>query len=342
MLHTLLNADFLKKVSDHVLTFSTAIVLATWISAITGAALTFIIRSDHGFPRTLKGFLGFCFPSVILRHRSCRLDLGYTVASYVVHPLVVAPVLVGNIVLAKLTYDGLTRSFGAHAQRPESLWLWGAILLAVVVIADLANFLAHYAEHKLPALWELHKVHHSTLFLIPISNRRIHPFQEIIDAGLIILSVGAFLGATSYIFHLPIQDNAVVGVDAYFLANLLSFYHLRHSHIPMSYGWLENLFMSPAQHQIHHSVERQHWDRNFGLLLSCWDKMAGTFVRSGARDFRLGLPPDEQRSYTNVVRLYLFPLLAITRMAAAPALRRLRGVTAADPLRPLIRNDTIH
>ena len=76
-------------------------------------------------------------------------------------------------------------------------------------------------------------------------------------------------------------------------------------------------------------------------VLSCWDKMAGTFVGSGARDFHLGLPQDEQRNYTNVARLYLFPLFPITRMAAAPELRRLRGVTAVDPLRPLIRNDTI-
>lgn len=326
----------LSKVGQHLFTFDAAIVLATWLSALIGAALTFAVRTDHGLDKTPGNFLRFCFPSILLRHKSVRLDLLYAAAGRLVHPLVLGPIIVGNVVIAKISYDVLSTAFGSHPQHMENGWLWAGILLATVVIADACNFIVHYAEHKIRLLWEFHKVHHSTLFLIRISNRRIHPAQEIIDAGLIMLSVGAWLGGMSYLFDLPIRDNLLLGVDAYFLANLLSFYHLRHSHIPMAYGWLEYIFLSPAQHQQHHSVEEKHWDHNFGLLLSCWDQMAGTFLRAEPkRDFRLGLPPAEQAQYTSLIRLYVVPPLNIAGMALArlsPRRRRASGDRGETPV----------
>lgn len=318
---SLFDYGFLVRASHHVLTFDTAVVMMTWLSALIGALLTFAIRQqDH--PKNLRGFLGFCFPSIILRHRSCRLDLGYTIAAKLVHPLLLAPLLVGNVVVAQVLYGWLTDSFGPQPQLPMTTGLWIASLVATVVISDLANFVAHFGHHHFPALWAFHKVHHSTEFLLPISNRRIHPVQELIDTGSIALGVGVWLAAMAYMFHQPIEDISILGVDAYFVANLLSFYHLRHSHIPMSYGWLENIVMSPAQHQLHHSCEIRHWDRNFGLLLSCWDKMAGTFLRSETEPFRLGLPQPERSHYTSVARLYLVPPLELARMAGQKMIRR--------------------
>ncbi len=311
------------ELGHHLFTFDVAIVLATWISALLGAALTFVVRTDHGMRKTPGNFFRYCFPTVLLHHKSVRLDLRYAAVSSLVHRLTVGQLLVGNVVIAQLAYTGLGLAFGGgRPQHAEGPLLWGFILLATVLIADACNFIVHFAEHKIRLLWEFHKVHHSTLFLIPISNRRIHPVQETIDGGLIMLGVGLWLGGMSYFCGLPIRDNLLLGVDAYFLANLLSFYHLRHSHIPMSYGWLECIFLSPAQHQLHHSVETMHWDRNFGLLLSCWDQMAGTYLRAAPkRDFRLGLPPAEQAQYTGLVRLYVVPALNIARMALAGARR---------------------
>ena len=198
------------------------------------------------------------------------------------------------------------------------------LVVVSILIADFFNFFCHFLEHKVKLLWELHKVHHSTLFLLPISNRRIHPIQEIFDAGSIMIGVGVWIAFASYVFHLPIQENLIVGIDAYFVANLLSFYHLRHSHIPMSYGWLERYVMSPAQHQLHHSVEVRHWDHNFGLLLSCWDRMAGTFLYSEVQGgFRLGLPAADQPQFQSLLDLYVAPLINIAR--------RVTGTTKPTP-----------
>ena len=48
--------------------------------------------------------------------------------------------------------------------------------------------------------------------------------------------------------------------------------NLRHSHVNISYGmFLEKIFISPAQHQVHHSISDKHRDKNFGAILAIWD-----------------------------------------------------------------------
>ena len=67
------------------------------------------------------------------------------------------------------------------------------------------------------------------------------------------------------------------------------------SHIWISFGRLEKVFISPAQHQLHHSVGNSN--SNLGSVLSIWDGVLGTRVY--AREKKLlefGLGPNEQRS----------------------------------------------
>jgi sterol desaturase/sphingolipid hydroxylase (fatty acid hydroxylase superfamily) len=54
--------------------------------------------------------------------------------------------------------------------------------------------------------------------------------------------------------------------------------NLRHSHVRLSFGPLEGLFISPTQHQIHHSID--HEDVNFGSCLAIWDRWFSTLVCS--------------------------------------------------------------
>ena len=53
--------------------------------------------------------------------------------------------------------------------------------------------------------------------------------------------------------------------------------NLRHSHVWLSFGpvW-EHIFISPAQHQVHHSIDKQHYNKNYGEVLAIWDWMFGT------------------------------------------------------------------
>jgi len=118
--------------------------------------------------------------------------------------------------------------------------------------------------------------------------------------------VGVLLGLSAWAFRLPIADVATIGLDAYYAANVVTFYHLRHSHVPMGFGALERLLVSPAQHQLHHSVDPRHYGSNLGGVLACWDRMFGTWRRAETGTvLRFGLPAAEQAQYRSVTQLYV-------------------------------------
>jgi sterol desaturase/sphingolipid hydroxylase (fatty acid hydroxylase superfamily) len=300
----------------HFVSLDFGVTLLTWLSIAVGAALTFLIRTDHGNPKTFTGFLRFCFPPEMFTSRSCRVDCVYWVLNRLAIPLIIAPLLVGSIVCSTLSYQGLNFLFGLHSPGPGSLTDRIFVMIVATVGADFATFYTHYLDHKIAVMWEFHKVHHSPEFLIPLTNKRFHPVQEIFDQSGVVLTTGLLMGVCSYVLSMPIYENTIAGIDVYFLVNALSFYHLRHSHINMSYGWLEKWLLSPAQHQLHHSQEGRHWDKNFGLLLSVWDLWFGTLLYSEPRgSFRLGLPGAEGGRFQTIPQLYFTPFINIVRMA---------------------------
>ena len=85
--------------------------------------------------------------------------------------------------------------------------------------------------------------------------------------------------------------------------NLITFtfylvgYNLRHSHIWVAYPqWISHILISPAMHQIHHSAERRHFDKNLGYHLAIWDRLAGTlYIPEGRETFALGIGPEGKR-----------------------------------------------
>ena len=75
-------------------------------------------------------------------------------------------------------------------------------------------------------------------------------------------------------------------------------------------GPLRYIIVSPQAHRIHHSREEKHFDTNFGLILSIWDRMFGTY--SGDKgDFPYTgtpdpyLPMETSRNPISLVHTYL-------------------------------------
>lgn len=293
--------------------FAIAVVLA-WVLTFVGAAYAYRYQTGPG-PRPWRGFPAYCVPAELLRHKSFRLDVMFAVVRQLMPGAWFAPFLISNLGMALATDHALSAGFGVHARHDAPPWLWLLLLAGAMVVEDFMTFAAHYLQHKIPLLWELHKVHHSAEVLLPITNRRFHPLQGIMDNVFDAAGAGVFIGAACYALSLPVLDSAILGIDAYFLLNALSFYHLRHSHVRLGYGWLEGHLISPFQHQLHHSREERHWDRNFGLMFAWWDRMFGTLIHSDpAERYEQGLPKDIQPLYRDVASLYLRPLANIARM----------------------------
>jgi sterol desaturase/sphingolipid hydroxylase (fatty acid hydroxylase superfamily) len=333
MFHHLFSA-----ITGRVLSFNTFVVLLTWTTALAGAAITFTHRHGDGYPMTLGGFRRFLLPSILWKHRSPRLDIGYYFTQHLVSPLLTAPFLFASAAVAVLVVRALSFAFGANHHLDHSMKMWIVMLVVVGIVNDFGTFFSHYLCHKTKLLWQFHRTHHSTEFLIPLSNRRLHPLEETLDLTGTSSLNGLAMGILCYVLALPVENAVVAGLDVYFLMNLLSFYHLRHSHIDMSYGRLEKWIMSPAQHQVHHSQEVRHWDRNFGLVLSIWDRMFGTLLyaeRYGT--YRLGLPENGSNEFRTVPQLYLTPLrtsVPILRDYARAAFAPRRAPSAGEPALP--------
>ena len=152
--------------------------------------------------------------------------------------------------------------------------------------------------HKIPFLWEFHKVHHSAEVLNPLTQYRIHPIELLFNNLRGLLVFGLLTGVFDYLSEAPINKLTIIGINAFHFLFLIFGANLRHSHVKLKYwGFLEYIFISPFQHQVHHSDNPQHFDKNMGSKFAIWDWMFGTLVRSkSVGKVKFGLGP-EDKSY---------------------------------------------
>ena len=104
---------------------------------------------------------------------------------------------------------------------------------------------------------------------------RVHPVEDLVNGA--VAAVVSAIAAASY-GAMGGSDATVIsifGINVILLAFFAVAFQLRHSHVWLSYGpVLSRLFISPAQHQIHHSVDPRHWNKNYGFVLAIWDSMS--------------------------------------------------------------------
>ena len=163
------------------------------------------------------------------------------------------------------------------------------------IIDDMTRYVLHRLLHRVPFLWAFHKVHHSATTLNPMTVFRTHPVEGILFNMRGALAQGACISLFYYAFGNSIDLWTIFGVNIGVFVFHAGGSNLRHSHVHISYWhWLEKWIISPAQHQIHHSVAPKHYDKNFGVALACWDWFFGTlhhseeYSKREAMEFGLG------------------------------------------------------
>lgn len=158
------------------------------------------------------------------------------------------------------------------------------------VFDDFLRFLHHYLMHRIPILWSLHKVHHSATVLTPITLYRTHPLESAIATIRNSFSLSVITVTFVFVFQTQLTMVTIFGINFFgFLFNLMGS-NLRHSHIGISFGVLEKIFISPKQHQIHHSRHPDHFDKNLGVSLTLWDQVFGTYIESkNVKKIKFGL-----------------------------------------------------
>lgn len=179
----------------------------------------------------------------------------------------------------------------------------GACLLIYFCWKEFVDFLVHYWFHKIPCLWELHKVHHSATSLIPLTSLRGNPVEKII-----VFNLRAVLSSIPLVIICFVVDVDIVvfaGYAALFnkAVTVFTLDPLRHSHLPINLGILDRIFISPHMHQVHHSKLEHHWDKNFATNLAIFDWMFGTAYRpENGEVIRYGIGTDEEDAEYQTVR----------------------------------------
>lgn len=154
-------------------------------------------------------------------------------------------------------------------------------IIVCVVALDLAIYLQHVMVHAVPALWRLHRVHHADLDFDVTTGTRFHPI-EIILSMLIKFALICVLGP-------PVVAVVIFEV----LLNATSMFN--HSNVRLPAGLdrvLRMLVVTPDMHRVHHSVEDDETNSNFGFNLSLWDRIFGTYrdqPRAGHEGMVIGI-----------------------------------------------------
>ncbi len=242
---------------------------------------------------------------------SSKADYRFFFVNGLLFPIVVGPVLIGGAELGNGITSMMNSLFGAvDSLQPSStghVALLFSYTLVFFLLHDFGRYLAHWVQHRYSWLWQFHKAHHSAEVLTPITAFRAHPVDLFVMALGANVFTGVALGVYDYFWH---------GYFGYwvFLGNhvLIAIYklfgNLRHSHVWLSFGPLDRVFVSPAMHQIHHSSLPEHRDKNMGFALSIWDALFGTrYIASHRIEFPMGIGDGTDAKWHNVRSMYWRP-----------------------------------
>jgi len=243
-----------------------------WLYALSSIAIALVYVKF--FPATLSEYKN----RTIWSHKSALLDYKYFVIVAFIKAAFILPLILSSKDVSLWMTLFLQEQFGyrvALELSKESVVL--LYTLTLFIVGDFTRYWLHRLLHTVPLLWKIHQVHHSAEVLNPLTFYRVHPVENILFGVRYALSVGLITGVFIYLFGANIGLIQIVGANIFVFAFGMMGANLRHSHIPLRFGdRLEKIFISPYQHQLHHSKEFTH--KNFGGALALWDWMFQTLL----------------------------------------------------------------
>jgi sterol desaturase/sphingolipid hydroxylase (fatty acid hydroxylase superfamily) len=248
-------------------------------AALVLATVFYVVkRLKRGRRLRARTILRALFPRRIVHHRSNQADVGYLFFN-----VFVFGVVFGWSVLSYQTVsNGIVATFGTlfGMPAPSALPVWASravITLMMFLAYELGYWFNHWLSHKVPLLWEFHKVHHTAEVLTPLTNFRVHPVYTFVFANIIAFSTGIASGVGHTMFGDATYQYALADTNLILVLFIHGYVHLQHSHVWISFtGRLGRVLVSPAHHQVHHSADPKHFNKNFGSCLALWDWMFGT------------------------------------------------------------------
>ena len=286
-----------------------------WIFfALFLACLIYFLRDRENSISTfglsnIKNVIKYCLPRSVFLHWSSLLDYKFYFVNSILTNFITFTPLVITVVAASDFYTALLGLVFVEGDIISSTNITTTFYTIFAILSlDFALWVSHYITHKVPMLWEFHKIHHAAAVLNPVTAYRIHPVEKIVQ-GICIAIILGFVNAI-FIFFIDgdvraftIWSTSIATIGSNFYANL------RHSHIWLDFGSvIGRVVSSPAQHFIHHSTAKEHLDKNFAIVFSLWDWIFGTLVIPKEKtQLNIGLANNEHLEYSSVWGLYFTP-----------------------------------
>lgn len=171
---------------------------------------------------------------------------------------------------------------------------FAAQFVVYLLLSDFLQWCVHIALHRVPWLWQLHKVHHSIHEMDWAGNFRFHWMEIVVYRSVLYLPLALLGGDSAPLF--------AVALFATFWG------HFNHANLKLGIGPFRFLLNSPRMHIWHHDASDEGGvAKNYGIVLSIWDWIFGTVYWPLDRaPARLGYPDDVEMP-GDIVRQMLFP-----------------------------------
>ncbi|MBV8791875.1 MAG: sterol desaturase family protein [Pseudolabrys sp.] len=280
-------------------------------------------RLRRGRQLRAKTLLRALFPKRIVHSASNQADIGYLFFNVFVFGIVFGWAILTYETITNGIIVAMVRLFGEPSVSAIPELASRAIITLMLFLAyELGYWFNHWLSHRVPVLWEFHKVHHTAEVLTPFTNFRVHPVYAWIFANILAFSTAVANGFASYWFGKTTHQYALNDTNLILVFFIHIYVHLQHSHVWISFtGLFGRLFVSPAHHQVHHSADPRHFNKNYGSCLALWDWMFGT----------LYVPAKEREKLTFGVAPDRFPAHTVTGELVAPFIRAAAHVRALLP-----------
>lgn len=163
---------------------------------------------------------------------------------------------------------------------------WPVVLqfLILFIVGDFIQWNVHRTLHRVPWMWEFHKVHHSVKEMGFAAHLRFHWMETILYKSALYIPLTMIGFGITDLFYLHLFT-ILIG-------------HLNHANLNWDYGPLKYVFNNPRMHLWHHARELpadRPYGVNYGLSLSVWDYLFGTnYLPHNQGDIELGFPEDER------------------------------------------------
>lgn len=149
--------------------------------------------------RSAVGFMRFLFPKAIYLSSSAKHDYALLILNKLLKAALLVPLMFTMVPVALSVSGGLEQLFGVIEPITENqAVVIAAFTLLLFLFDDFTRYLLHLVLHKVPFLWEFHKVHHSARVMTPFTIYRSHPVETYLYGCRMALAQGVAVGLGYY------------------------------------------------------------------------------------------------------------------------------------------------